>query len=175
MGHRAVFAKLVAFAGVLALALGIALGCKAKPAPAAAGPYPTSVAQAGVLKKGGASWTNEQIRVYYNQVVDTIGPADEGWKRDGIGAEERARRAFAIRRDARLTTRAMMSDPHEVDDLRRRDQEKYGNPDGPTFDQLVASGAQKGATGDALYEGIVKSAQHTDAKVNAFFGIEKKP
>ncbi len=131
MGRRAAVARIVAFAGMVLLVLGLALGCKASPAPVAAGPYPTSVAQAETLKKGGASWTNEQVRVYYNQVVDTIGPADEGWKREGLSAEERARRAFAIRHDARLTCRAMMADPREVDDLRRRDQEKYGNPDGP--------------------------------------------
>jgi hypothetical protein len=174
MAHRAV-AGLVAFAGVLVLVLGVALGCKPSPAPSPAGPLPTSVAQAETLKKGGAAWTNEQIRVYYNQVVATIGPADDGWKREGLPVEERARRAFAIRHDARLTSRAMMTDPHEVDDLRRRDQEKYGNPDGPTFELLVESGKKKGATGDAVYEGIVASAQQTDAKVNALFGIGKKP
>jgi hypothetical protein len=173
MAHRVV-SRLVALAGVVFLVLGLALGCKAAPAPAAAGPYPTSVAQAETLKKGGASWTNEQIRVYYNQVVDGIAPADEAWKREGLSIEERARRASAARHDARLTCRAMMTDPHEVEDLRRRDREKYGNPDGPTFEQLVESGQKKGTTGDALYEGILESAQHTDEKVNAFFGIEKK-
>ncbi len=138
-------------------------------------PYPTSVAQADALKKGGAAWTNEEIRVYYNQVVSTIGPADAQWKRDGLPAEERARRAYAIRHDARLTCRAMMTSAGEVDDLRRRDQEKYGNPDGPTFEQLVESGRKKGADGDALYEGIIASAQRTDEKVNAAFGIDRAP
>ncbi len=39
----------------------------------------------------------------------------------------------------------------------------------------MESGTKKGASGDALYEGILESAQHTDEKVNAFFGIGKKP
>ena len=45
----------------------------------------------------------------------------------------------------------------------------------PSFDQLVESGKKKGATGDALYEGIIASAQRTDEKVNAAFGIQKTP
>jgi hypothetical protein len=176
------FAKLVALASLVLLSLAVSLGCKPSPGPAPSGSaatvakaYPTSVAQADTLKRDGASWTNEEIRVYYNQVVATIGPADEQWKREGVPAPERARRAFAIRHDARLTCRAMMTSPSEVEDLRKRDQEKYGNPDGPTFEQLVESGKKKGTAGDALYEGIIASAQRTDEKVNAAFGIHRAP
>lgn len=173
---RAARARLVALAQVLLLAHTLALGCARAPAgPSPVKPHPTSVAQTDTLRKTGASWTNEEVRVYYNQLVATIGPGSEQWKREGLSAEERARRAYAIRHDARLTCRAMMTDPHEVEDLRRRDVEKYGNPDGPTFDQLVESGRKKGATGDAIYEGIIASAQRTDEKANTAFGIKRTP
>ena len=172
-------------AHLLLLALVFSPGCKGSPArlapqPAAsaslaAKPHPTSAAQADTFKKGGASWTNEEIRIYYNQVVTTIGPSNEQWKRDGLPAEERARRAFAIRHDARMICRAMMAIAAEVDDLRRRDQEKYGSPDGPTFEQLVEAAKKKGTAGDAIYEGIIQSAQRTDESVNAAFGIHKTP
>jgi hypothetical protein len=185
MRPRAALGRLLVLAHVALLALAISLGCKpsAGPAPVASGsaasapakPYPTSVAQADALKKGGVSWTNEEIRVYYNQVVTSIGPASEQWKREGLSAEERARRAFEIRHDARLTCRAMMASAGEVEDLRKRDQEKYGNPDGPTFEQLVENGKKKGATGDAVYEAIVASAQRTDEAVNRAFGIQRSP
>ena len=69
----------------------------------------------------------------------------------------------------------MMTSPEEVDDLRRRDQEKYGNPDGPTFEQLVESAKKKGVTGDAVHEGIVGSSQRTDEATNAAHGIKKSP
>jgi hypothetical protein len=121
------------------------------------------------------SWTNEEIRIYYNQVVTTIGPANEKWKQEGLSAEARARRASEIRHNARLTCRAMMSSPEEVEDLRKRDQEKYGNPDGPTFEQLVENAKKKGAAGDAVYEGIISSAQRTDEKTNAAYGIKGTP
>jgi hypothetical protein len=173
MRPRAALARILVLA---LLALTISLGCKPSPGPApSAKPYPTSVAQADTLKDGGASWTNEEIRIHYNQVVATIGPSNEQWKREGLPAEERARRAFTIRHDARLTCRAMMASASEVEDLRKRDQEKYGNPDGPTFEQLVESGKKKGESGDAVYEGIVASAQRTDDLVNRAFGIKRSP
>jgi hypothetical protein len=184
MPARTALSKLLALAGLVLLALAISLGCKASPVPApsasgsaavGAKPYPSSVAQADTLKKGGASWTNEEIRIRYNQVVATIGPSNEQWKRDGLPVEERARRASEIRHDARLTCRAMMASPSEVEDLRKRDQEKYGNPDGPTFEQLVESGKKKGAAGDAVYEGIIASSQRTDEAVNRAFGIQRTP
>ena len=180
MRHRTAFAELV---HVVALALSLLLAtCKPSPGPspsasssAAIKPAPTSVADAEALKKGGASWTNEEIRVYYNKLAAAIGPADEQWKRDGLSAEERAHRAYTMRHDARILTRAMMASPAEVDELRKRDQDKYGNPDGPTFDYLVDAARKKGLTGDAVYESIVASAQRTDAATNAAFGIKRAP
>jgi hypothetical protein len=176
MRPRVACARLLVLAHVVLLAVAVAFGCKPSPSsgPApSAKPYPTSVAAADELKKGGATWTNEEIRVYYNQVVSTIGPSNEQWKRDGLPAEERARRAFTIRHDARLACRAMMASSSDVEDLRKRDQEKYGQPDGPTFEQLVDSGKKKGAAGDAVYEGIIASAQKTDETYNRAFGIQR--
>lgn len=176
MSHRAAVAKLLALAQVLFLAAALTLGCgRSHAGPSPAKPYPTSVAHTDTLKKSGASWTNEEIRVYYNQVVATIGPANEQWKRDGLPVEQRARFAFEIRHDARLTCRAMMTDPREVEDLRRRDHEKYGSPDGPTFEQLVEKGKQKAPTADAVYEDIIASSQRTDETTNAAFGIKRAP
>jgi hypothetical protein len=172
---------LASFARILLLLLTVLAGCRqgpAAPAPAgsaaAAKPSPTTVAEAEALKRGGVSWTNEEIRVYYNQVVSTIAAASEQWKRDGLPAEEQARRASEIRHDARVTCRAMMTSAAEVEDLRRRDQEKYGNPDGPTFEQLVDKAKKKGLRGDAVYDEILASAQRTDEATNAAFGIKKR-
>jgi hypothetical protein len=169
---------------LLLLVQAFALGCKGSPsggstasasAALAAKPHPTSAPEAETLKKAGNAWSNEEIRIYYNQVVSTIGPKDEAWKKEGVPIEERARRASAIRHEARVTCRAMMASTAEVDLLRARDQEKYGNPDGPTFEQLVESAKKKGTAGDAIYEGILQSAQRTDEGVNRAFGIQKAP
>ena len=65
----------------------------------------------------------------------------------------------------------MMASQDEVVLLQKRDQEKYGHPDGPTFDELVEGAKKKGVTGDAIYERIIESAQRTDPVTNAAFGI----
>jgi hypothetical protein len=137
-------------------------------------PIPTSSAQAEALKKTGVAWDDGEVRAYYLRTVASIGPSNEGWKRGGVAAEERARRAFQVRHDARVTARAMMKDPSEVRLLELRDQQKYGHPDGPTFDELVAHQKEKGLTGDAVYEAIVESAQRTEGIVNELSGARGK-
>ena len=124
-----------------------------------------------MLRQQGVSWTNQEVRLHYNRIVDTIGPANERWKQEGVGVEERARRAYGMRHDARILTRAMMSDAQEVEELRKRDLEVYGNPDGPTFEQLVERQRSKGVTGDAVYEAIIESSQRTNEAMNKRFGL----
>lgn len=156
---------------LLALAL---LACRPQGGPgeaASAKPFPESSAQIPELRRSGVDWTDGEIRAFYVRRVAAIGPADEQRKKDRVPVLERARLAFATRRDARLLARAMMKAAAEVEALRRRDQEKYGDPDGPTFDWLVAHEQQKGLTGDAVYEGIVASAQRTNRALNEVFGL----
>jgi len=170
--------------GSLALAalvvLTSAAGCGASPAPAppppaasttasvtpAPGRLPETVSEVEAARASGARWDNATIRRHYLDLVGRIAPANETWKKDGLAAAERARRAFTLRHDARVTCRAMMGDRQEVEALEARDQQKYGHPDGPTFDELVERQRSKGATGDALYEAIVESAQRTDSAAN---------
>ena len=115
--------------------------------------------------------TNAEIRQWYNDQVAVIPALDQQWRAQGLSAEERARRAYAIRHDARLKARAFMADPNEVADLQARDQAKYGNPDGPTFDQLVAQNQAKGLSGDAVFNAIVTSADQTNAGYNQQFNV----
>ncbi len=132
---------------------------------------PADVAEAQALRSAGTSWTNKQARQLYLERVATIAGADAKWKAEGLPAEDRARRAFAIRHEARRTARAMMGDPSEVTALQERDRAKYGSPDGPTFEFLVDKARAKGLTGDAIYESIVESAQKTDAGTNQSMGL----
>lgn len=167
---------------VLALCLGAAAstgcsregsevaGAPAEPWPAGL-PKPADVAEAQRLRAAGTSWTNKQARQLYLERVAEIAAADAKWRADGLPAEERARRAFAIRSGARRTARAMMGDASEVAALQERDRAKYGDPDGPTFEFLVEKARAKGLAGDALYESIVESAQRTDAGVNRGMGL----
>jgi hypothetical protein len=134
-------------------------------------PFPDSSAQVASLRQGGVVWSNGEVRAFYLRRVAAIAPADEQWKKEKLPAVERAHRAFQMRHDARLLSRAMMAVPAEVEALQKRDQEKYGSSDGPTFEWLVTHEQEKGRTGDAVYEAIVESAQHTDRSVNEAFGL----
>ena len=67
-----------------------------------------------------------------------------------------------------------MQNKQEVIDLQARDQEKYGNPDGPTFDYLVEKNRKKGLEGDAVYEDIIGSSNRTNQEYNEKFGVKKE-
>lgn len=179
---RAVRLRRIAQRVALALCLGAAAasgcareGSEVAGAPAEAWPAglakPADAAEAQELKAAGTSWTNGQARQLYLERVAAIAGEDAKWRAEGVPAEQRARRAFTIRHEARRTARAMMSDAAEVAALQERDREKYGAPDGPTFEYLVEKARGKGLEGDALYESIVESAQRTDAGVNRSLGL----
>ena len=102
--------------------------------------------------------TNCEIRIWYNFQIVAIKQLNERWKEEGLSVVERAKKAFQIRHDARLNGRYMMKDRFEVAALRDRDNKKYGNPDGPTFEHMVAFGRENGLTGDRIYEGIIESS-----------------
>ena len=118
--------------------------------------------------------TNAEIRLWYNHQVVIIPTLTDQLIHEGANAKERAKLAYAIRHRARIYARLLMPDKEEVEMLRKRDMEKYGNPDGPTFEYLVEKNQQKGLKGDAIYEAIVESSSRTSAKYNARFGITRE-
>ena len=60
----------------------------------------------------------------------------------------------------------MMEEPAEVELLKELDRLIYGNPDGPTFDQLVAAIEKTGLKGDDVFERIVSGATTTNPEVD---------
>lgn len=132
---------------------------------------PTSVDEAQALRAQGVTWSNRQVRQLYLERVATIAGDDATARAAGASAEERARRAFTTRHEARRVARAMMSDADEVRALQARDREKYGSPDGPGFAYLVDKARADGQSGDAVYESIVASAERTDASTNKSLGL----
>lgn len=134
-------------------------------------PRPQDAAEAERLEQSGTRWTNRQARQLYLERVAAIAGEVAKWQAEQIPLSEQARRAYDLRHAARMTARAMMSDPAELAALQERDRAKYGNPDGPTFEWLLERAAAKGLTGDAAYQSIVDSAQKTDAAVNQSLGF----
>jgi hemophore-related protein len=142
------------------------------PAPAADSPTPPAPGQAEATVAQ-VPRTNAEIRQWYNDQVAVIPQLNEGWLQQGLSADERARLAADIRHSARLQARNFMQDKQEVADLQARDLEKYGNPDGPTFEQLVEKNIKDGLQGDAVYEAIISSSNRTSQEYNQKFGINQ--
>ena len=132
---------------------------------------PTSEGAASAQKQAGKVFSNKDIRVRYLCDVAQITSQNEAWKTENLALPERAKRAFEIRHNARKTARAMMQSSSEVELLKARDQEKYGSPDGPTFEWLVEKAKGKGLSGDAIYQEIIESAQRTNVDVNKALGL----
>ncbi|MBB1488679.1 hypothetical protein [Oceanospirillum sediminis] len=110
--------------------------------------------------------TDCEIRVWYNYQVVAIPVINERWITTGLTLEERARRAFDTRHRARMNARYMMSSAEEMKALQARDMEKYGNPDGPTFEYLVQKSLNKGVDRDQAYKKIIASSARTDNGYN---------
>ena len=92
--------------------------------------------------------------------------------------EKRAAHTFLQRKERekkQALALAQMRSDELWDELRARDQQKYGNPDGPTFTQLVNKARTDGLQGDAVYESIIGSSQRTDEKTNQKLGVSSKP
>lgn len=117
--------------------------------------------------------TNEEIRAEYLRRVSGIPALNSQWISAGVPLIERARRAWQIRHDARVEMRALMLDRADVEALRRRDLNKYGNPDGPAFGQMVERYVAEGKTEDQAFEEIIGSSVRTDAATNTRMGLRQ--
>lgn len=140
-------------------------------APSPPSPYPADAAEALTLRAAGEAWTDREARAWYLLEVARIPAIDAALQAEGRDAEARARAAWAHRKHARLGARAMMSDPAEVEALRQRDRELYGDPDGPTFEWLTARAAERGLEGDAVWLWIVDSAGRTNPWTDLRLGL----
>jgi hypothetical protein len=144
---------------------------------------PTSVADANTQKQpgwiwAGNAWTGAEIRQHYNDMIAQIKSDEQQWKQDGLSLEQQAKSAYDIRHNARMTARAMMGTKYfpwltnwiSVANLQFRDWQKYGNGDGPTFDQLFAKAKAKGMTDEEAWQSILDSSGRTDPGYNASYG-----
>jgi hypothetical protein len=111
--------------------------------------------------------TNREVREWYRQRIAPIPERDLQWQQEGVPLADRARRAWEIRRRARVEARALMTDSIAVAKLEQRDLMKYGNPGGPSFEQLLHRNQEEnGLTRDQAYEAIIASAASTDENTN---------
>ncbi|MFG2138830.1 hypothetical protein [Streptomyces sp. NPDC048650] len=78
-----------------------------------------------------------EVRIRYHHLLDRMREVEQEMRAEGRSDEEIARVLVTMRNDAKDITRAGMS-PEAVQVLEERNTIKYGNPLGPTADQLYA-------------------------------------
>lgn len=115
--------------------------------------------------------TNEEARRVYLSRIREIAGLDAHWKAQGLPLIERARRAWRIRYAARVETRRLMTGIHAVEALRRRDIERYRNPDGPNFPQLVDKHLRMGKDEDGALQAIIESSSRSDTATGSKMGL----
>jgi hypothetical protein len=111
-------------------------------------------------------------------MIAQIKQDEPGWKQQGLSLAQQAHNAYDMRHNARMTARAMMGTKYfpwltnfiSVSNLQFRDWQKYGNADGPTFDQLYGKAIAKGLTPDEAYQSILDSSGRTDPGYNQAYG-----
>jgi len=111
--------------------------------------------------------TDCEIRLWYNYQVVAIGVINQKWKQDGIDLKTRAQKAYKMRHEARVNARFLMQEKAAVKALQVRDKQKYGNPDGPTFEYLLKKNTDNGLSLDAAYQAIIDSSSRTNKTYNA--------
>ncbi len=121
--------------------------------------------------EGGKRRTNSEIRQWYLERVANIEELDQAWISRGLSTRERAERALRIRSEARRAARSMMPDKRERELLRARDMKKYGSPNGPSFEFLMANLRDAGLEGDEAYEAIIAGSFRTDRELNKLLGL----
>ncbi|MGE3765579.1 MAG: hypothetical protein AB7L94_25190, partial [Kofleriaceae bacterium] len=125
--------------------------------------------EAKAAKANGETFTNKAIREDYERQNKSIPEQNEQWKKQNIPLEERAKMASEKRHEMRMTSRELMGHDGEKLNLLVRDAQKYGDGEGPSFEQVKEGINAKRKKdnlppleGDALYEEIIGSATRTD-------------
>ncbi|MDI3424310.1 hypothetical protein, partial [Streptomyces luteolus] len=105
------------------------------------------------------------VRVRYHQLLTDMGRRRCELERAGASPETVARELVRMRNEAKDIARAGMT-PAQVAALEERNRKKYGNPLGPTADQLH--------TKYGSWEEVVESAGRTSAAVDGELGLAYK-
>ncbi|MGX2992896.1 hypothetical protein JNUCC64_01155 [Streptomyces sp. JNUCC 64] len=110
--------------------------------------------------------SSRDVRVRYHGLLADMDREECAMRARGASEEEIARRMVDLRNEAKDITRAGMT-PEQVRRLEERNTAKYGNPLGPTADQLYAKYGS--------WEEVTAAATRTSAAVDRELGLEYRP
>ncbi|MFI8437247.1 hypothetical protein ACIGJO_26605 [Streptomyces sp. NPDC079020] len=106
-----------------------------------------------------------EVRVRYHLLLDRMKAVEQRMRDEGRSDEEIARVLVDMRNEAKDITRAGMS-PEAVAMLEARNIAKYGNPLGPTADQLFARYGS--------WSEVIDAATRSNAAVDRELGLEPR-
>ncbi|MEV8228787.1 hypothetical protein AB0P41_22465 [Streptomyces sp. NPDC079167] len=102
-------------------------------------------------------------RMRYHDLLEDMERKECAMRAEGRSEEDIARTLVQMRNDAKDTVRAGMT-PEQVAELEARNQKKYGNPLGPTADQLYLKYGS--------WEKVTDAATRSSAAVDHELGLE---
>ncbi|MFE5295393.1 hypothetical protein [Streptomyces sp. NPDC056632] len=108
----------------------------------------------------------QRTRIRYHDLLEAMHRTEADMRAAGATEEEVARELVDMRNQAKEITRAGMT-PEEVRILEERNQAKYGNPLGPTADQLYAKYGS--------WEQVAAAAMRTSYAVDRELSLEYRP
>ncbi|MEU6928125.1 hypothetical protein [Streptomyces sp. NPDC046385] len=108
----------------------------------------------------------QRTRIRYHELLEDMHRTEADMREAGSSEEEIARELVDMRNQAKEITRAGMT-PEEVRVLEERNQAKYGNPLGPTADQLYAKYGS--------WEKVTDASMRTSYAVDRELSLEYRP
>lgn len=102
-------------------------------------------------------------RMRYHDLLEDMERTECAMRAEGRSEEDIARTLVQMRNDAKDVVRAGMT-PEQVAELEARNQKKYGNPLGPTADQLYLKYGS--------WEKVTEAATRSSAAVDRELGLE---
>ncbi|MFC9941410.1 hypothetical protein [Streptomyces pratensis] len=108
----------------------------------------------------------QRTRMRYHALLEDMHRTEAAMRTAGASEEEIARELVDLRNQAKEITRAGMT-PKEVAILEQRNREKYGNPLGPTADQLYVKYGS--------WEKVTDATMRTSYAVDRELSLEYRP
>ncbi|MEU6984130.1 hypothetical protein ABZ946_11965 [Streptomyces sp. NPDC046324] len=108
----------------------------------------------------------QRTRMQYHELLEDMHRTEANMREAGASDEEIARELVDMRNQAKAITRAGMT-PEEVRVLEARNIAKYGNPLGPTADQLYAK--------YGTWQQVIDASMRTSYAVDRELSLEYRP
>ena len=102
------------------------------------------------------------IRTGYKQIINSMHSTEDAMRAGGASDEEIARTLSGMRNDAKVLVRTLMT-PDDVAKLEVRNMELYGDPVGPTPDEMYSKYKS--------WQGVIEASYRSNAAIDKALGL----